>query len=99
MSNTGRAQLRYSITGVATNPDTKGLASQLTVTIRELGTSCAAFDGTVLYSGVVGYAPPTNLVGNPAQGYEATPGTRRPDAQLRRQRDALLPRYPAARDG
>jgi hypothetical protein len=73
VSNTGTAQLRYSITGIATNPDAKGLASQLTVTIKTLGTSCAAFDGTQLYSGVVGYAT-TNLVGDPAQG--AQPGDR-----------------------
>jgi hypothetical protein len=67
VTNAGTAQLRYSITGIATNPDAKGLASQLTITIRELGTSCAAFDGTQLYSGVVGYAT-TNLVGDPTQG-------------------------------
>ena len=73
VSNAGRAQLRYSITGIATNTDAKGLASQLTVTIRELGTGCAAFDGTVLWSGVVGYVT-TNLVGDPAQGYQNTPG-------------------------
>jgi hypothetical protein len=75
VSNTGRAQLRYSITGIATNLDTKGLASQLTVTIKTLGTSCAAWDGTQLYSGVVGYGPaPTNLVGSPTQGFQAAPG-------------------------
>ena len=70
VTNAGTAQLRYSITGIATNPDTKGLASQLTVTIKTLGTSCAAWDGTQLYSGVVGYAT-TNLVGDPTQGGQA----------------------------
>jgi hypothetical protein len=70
VTNAGTAQLRYSITGIATNPDAKGLASQLTVTIRTLGTSCAMFDGTQLYSGVVGYAT-TNLVGDPTQGGQA----------------------------
>jgi hypothetical protein len=70
VTNGGTAQLRYSITGIATNADAKGLASQITITIRQLGTSCAAFDGTQLYSGVVGYAT-TNLVGNPAQGGQA----------------------------
>lgn len=75
VTNAGTAQLRYSITGIATNADGKGLASQLTVTIKTLGTGCAAWDGTQLYSGVVGYGPtPTNLVGNPAQGGQ--PGDR-----------------------
>jgi hypothetical protein len=72
VTNAGTAQLRYSITGIATNPDTRGLASQITITIRELGTGCAAWDGTQLYSGVVGYGPtPTNLVGSPTQGFQA----------------------------
>jgi hypothetical protein len=70
VTNAGTAQLRYSITGIATNPDTRGLASQITVTIRTLGTSCALWDGTQLYSGVVGYAT-TNLVGSPTQGFQA----------------------------
>jgi predicted ribosomally synthesized peptide with SipW-like signal peptide len=70
VTNAGTAQFRYAITGVATNTDGLGLASQLTVTIRELGTSCAAFDGTQLYSGTVPYAT-GNLVGDPAQGADA----------------------------
>jgi predicted ribosomally synthesized peptide with SipW-like signal peptide len=70
VSNAGTAQLRYAVTGIATNTDGLGLASQITITIRELGTSCAAFDGTQLFSGVVGYAT-TNLIGDPAQGGQA----------------------------
>jgi predicted ribosomally synthesized peptide with SipW-like signal peptide len=70
VTNAGTAQLRYAITGIATNADGLGLASQMTVTIRELGTSCAAFDGTQLYSGTVPYAT-GNLVGDPAQGADA----------------------------
>ena len=74
VSDTGTAQLRYSVTGIATNPDTKGLASQITVTIRRAdgnaGASCAAFTGDQLFSGVVGYAT-GNLIGNPLQGAQA----------------------------
>jgi predicted ribosomally synthesized peptide with SipW-like signal peptide len=70
VTNAGTAQFRYSITGIATNTDGLGLASQITVTIRELGTSCAVFDGTQLFSGAVPYAT-GNLVGDPAQGAQA----------------------------
>lgn len=70
VSNTGTAQLRYAIGGIATNADTKGLASQITITVRTLGTGCAAWDGTQLFSGVVGYTA-TNMVGDPTQGDQA----------------------------
>lgn len=74
VSNTGTAQLRYSVTGIATNADTKGLASQITITIRRAdgnaGTVCTAFTGDVLFSGVVGYTT-GNLIGDPTQGAQA----------------------------
>jgi hypothetical protein len=70
VSNAGTAQLRYAISGIATNTDTKGLASQITIAVRTLGTSCAAWDGTQLFSGVVGYTA-TNMVGNPTQGAQS----------------------------
>jgi hypothetical protein len=74
VTNGGTAQLRYAITGIATNPPPAvGLASQITVTIKTLGASpstCADWDGTELYSGVVPYAT-GNLVGDPTQGADA----------------------------
>jgi hypothetical protein len=56
VSNTGTAQLRYAVTSSSTNADGKGLNAQLTVTIKTLGTSCATFDGTSLYSGALSAA-------------------------------------------
>lgn len=61
VSNTGTAQLRYAISGAATNTDTKGLASQITITIKTVDSSgpgpCSAFNGTTtLFTGVVPYA-------------------------------------------
>jgi hypothetical protein len=56
MSNPGTAQLRYAMTASATNADGLGLATQLSLAIRTQGTSCAAFDGTLLYSGAIGSA-------------------------------------------
>ena len=56
VSNTGTAQLRYAVTSSSTNADGKGLNAQLTVTIRTLGTSCAVFDGTSLFSGTLSTA-------------------------------------------
>jgi hypothetical protein len=67
VTNAGTAQLRYSITGIATDADGKHLYQVLTITIRTLGTNCATFDGTQLFSGTVGIAT-TNLVGDPTQG-------------------------------
>src|SRR3954453_20582058 len=53
VSNTGTAQLRYAITGAATNPDTKSLRDQLVLAIKteDAGGGCAAFTGTSLFSG------------------------------------------------
>jgi len=42
ITNSGTAELRYSLTTTATNT----LGDSLTLTIRTLGTGCAAFDGT-----------------------------------------------------
>ena len=60
VSNTGTAQLRYAISGSATNPaPAVGLASQITVTIKTVDSSgpgpCIAFNGTTLFTGVVPY--------------------------------------------
>jgi spore coat-associated protein N len=66
VTNTGTAQLRYAISGSATNTDGKGLASQITITIRQPdvagGNVCTAFTGVQLFSGAVPYLE-GNLVG------------------------------------
>jgi predicted ribosomally synthesized peptide with SipW-like signal peptide len=67
LSNPGTAQLRYAMSASATNADGLGLASQLSLAIRTLGTSCAAFDGTLLFAGSIGSAS----IGNPAAGAQA----------------------------
>ena len=65
VSNTGTAAMRYAISGSATNP-AGGLASQITVTIRQPdtagGSTCTAFTGTQLFTGTVPYTE-GNLVG------------------------------------
>ena len=72
VTNAGSLQLRYAISGSATNADGKGLKDQLVLTIKTIdattpGTPCDNFDGTQLYSadldGTTGA-----LVGDPAQG-------------------------------
>jgi predicted ribosomally synthesized peptide with SipW-like signal peptide len=60
LTNSGTGQLRYSMTtAVDTGP---ALAGQLTAVVKSKGTSCAAFDGTTLYTGVLSGA----AFGNPA---------------------------------
>ena len=56
LSNTGTGQLRYAMSSSSTNADGKALRDQITLTVRTLGTSCAAFDGTSLYSGALSAA-------------------------------------------
>ena len=64
IANTGTAQLRYAMTTTATNT----LGTTLTLTVKTLGTSCAAFDGTsVLASTVLNGA----AIGSPTQGAQA----------------------------
>jgi Camelysin metallo-endopeptidase len=53
VSNTGTAQLRYAMSSASTNADLKALRDQLTLSVKTLGTSCAAFDGTQLYTGTL----------------------------------------------
>jgi hypothetical protein len=64
IANTGTAQLRYAMTTTATNT----LGTTLTLTVKTLGTSCAAFDGTsVLAATVLNGA----AIGSPTQGAQA----------------------------
>jgi hypothetical protein len=67
VSDTGTGQLRYAMTSSSTNADGKGLMNQISLTVKTLGTSCVAFDGTSLYTGALSAA----AFGNPAQGAQA----------------------------
>jgi spore coat-associated protein N len=67
VSNDGTLQLRYAMTTVATNTDSKNLRDALTLVIREKGTDCATFDGTQLYTGTLA----NGAFGNPATGGQA----------------------------
>ena len=67
VSNTGTASLRYAMTSGWTNTDLKNLMNQMTLTVKALGTSCAAFDGATLYTGTANGA----LFGSPAAGNQA----------------------------
>jgi len=64
VTNGGSATLRYAMTATATNV----LGSTLTLTVKTLGTSCAAFDGTsVLPATILNGAQ----IGSPAPGGNA----------------------------
>jgi hypothetical protein len=66
VSNTGTASLRYAVSGSATNLDTKGLASQITITVRQPdvpgGAVCTAFTGVQLFTGAIPYVE-GNMIG------------------------------------
>ena len=66
VTNAGTGQLRYAMaTSVVSGPT---LAGQLTLTVKTLGTSCAAFDGTtIVASGALSAA----AIGSNAQGAQA----------------------------
>jgi hypothetical protein len=61
VSNTGTGALRYALTSSSTNADTKGLATQMQLTIKAAACGSA---GTTIYSGTLAAA----ALGNPAQG-------------------------------
>jgi hypothetical protein len=56
VSNTGTGALRYAMSSSSTNTDSKGLAAQMTLAIKTIGTGCTNFDGTSVYSGALGSA-------------------------------------------
>jgi hypothetical protein len=73
VSNDGSLELRYAVTSLATNTDSKGLRSQLDLTIKSGVTTCtnAGFDtdGTLLYDhDVLGSDPAINVIGDPTPG-------------------------------
>ncbi|HEX6869441.1 MAG TPA: TasA family protein [Candidatus Limnocylindrales bacterium] len=61
IDNDGTADLRWSLSTVATDP----LGDALTLTVRQLGTSCAAFDGSVVLAAT---ALDGASIGDEAQG-------------------------------
>jgi hypothetical protein len=64
IANAGTASFRYAMTTTATNT----LGTTLTLTVKTLGTSCAAFDGTsVLATTALNGA----AIGSPTQGAQA----------------------------
>ena len=67
VGNAGLGQLRYAMTSSSTNADGKSLLDAITLEIRTVGTSCAAFDGTLLYTGTLGAA----TFGNTTAGFQA----------------------------
>lgn len=74
-NDAGSAQLRYALSSVATNADSKGLKDQLSLIIKSGvtgATPCANFDssGTVIYSGDLDSSA-GKLVGDSAQGAQA----------------------------
>jgi len=75
VSNDGSLALRYAVTSLATD-DGKGLRDQLLFTIKTIDvttplTPCDDFDGTQLYTGVLGGNPAINVIGDPAQHAQA----------------------------
>jgi hypothetical protein len=72
VANSGTAQLRYAITGIATNAP---LAALLVITVKQpdgnAGASCALGTGTTLNTITAVATTTTNLVGNPATGAQA----------------------------
>jgi len=75
VSNGASSTLRYAISSVATNADSKGLKDALTLTIKTIdvttpGVPCDNFDGTQLYSGDLD-STDGKLVGDAVQGSQA----------------------------
>ncbi len=76
VTNSGTAQLRYAMSSTSTNADTKSLRDQLTLVVKTAGTSCAAFDGTQVYSGALsGAAFGSNAAGGQAGDRTLDAGT------------------------
>lgn len=75
VTNNGSLALRYAISSVATNADTKGLKDQLVLTIKSGVTTCTtagfAASGTILYTGDLDATSPGNLIGDPTSGADA----------------------------
>jgi len=73
VENDGSSQLRYAVSATTTNPDTKDLRSQLTLTVKGLdvdGITCGSFDGTSILAATV-LGATTTILGSPTQGAQA----------------------------
>ena len=62
----GTLALRYAMTTVADNDDALGLATTLTLVIKDEGTNCTAFNGTEIYTGTLD----DGAIGDPATGFD-----------------------------
>jgi len=76
VSNIGSLELRYAVTSLATDADSKGLRAQLDLTIKSGVTTCTntlfGSSGTVLYGpGDLGSDPASNVIGDPTQGAQS----------------------------
>jgi spore coat-associated protein N len=76
VTNGGSLRLRYAVTSVATNADSKGLMSELDLTIKSAVTACTnagfAADGTTVYAAAdLGSVAGINVIGDPATGAQA----------------------------
>jgi hypothetical protein len=75
VTNNGTLALRYAVSSVATNTDTKGLKDQLVLTVKSNVTTCTTagfgLSGTTLYAGDLDASAPGNLVGDPTSGADA----------------------------
>ncbi len=73
VENDGSSQLRYAVSASTTNPDTKDLRSQLTLTVKGVdvdGITCGSFDGTSILAATV-LGATTTVLGSPTQGAQA----------------------------
>ena len=73
VENDGSSQLRYAVSASTTNPDTKDLRSQLTLTVKGVdvdGITCGSFDGTSILAATV-LGATTTILGSPTQGAQA----------------------------
>ena len=72
VSNAGSLAMRYALSSVATNTDSKGLKDQLALAIKaeDAGGGCSAFTGTSLYSGDLD-STAGKLIGDSATGAQA----------------------------
>ena len=75
VENVGSSQLRYAVSASTTNPDTKDLRTQLTLTVKTIDvttpvTPCDNFDGTSILAATV-LGATTTILGSPTQGAQA----------------------------
>jgi len=65
VSNDGTGEMRYAMTSVSTNVDTKGLRNQLVLDVSLMtGATCATVNPTPIYNGPLADA----VIGDPAEG-------------------------------